>query len=366
MEHVFLSYSRRDAAFVGRLADDLVTRGIEPWVDTDDLRTEGDDRWRRSVVRSIRDSAAVILVLSPDSVRSVSVERELTIAAEMTRRIIPILHRQCTLSDGVMFDLAGLQRTDFVDQPYASAFEELVDRVHAGASPGAALSPPATGTADADRTEQSPPEVEAVGDADTDRAANIAVELNAQAAPTEHPRRTRDPSARRGGRRLVAAAVVLALIAIGFLALGRIGDPEDEGATGPVATPSATERTAATTAPAGGTTERTLVPWDVAFATLERVDGTTAVVKASSVRLACTTDTLKFMNGQTISLDRVESVRFDAVFLDDASANGAVMLLDGRELTDPIHTWNCPVGGTTELGPLEIPLEDIKRIDFSR
>ena len=110
--HVFLSYSRRDAAFVGRLADDLATRGIEPWLDTEDLPTDDEDRWRRSVVQGIRESAAIILILSPDSVRSASVERELTIAAEMTRRIIPIVHRTSALSDGVMFELAGLQRTD--------------------------------------------------------------------------------------------------------------------------------------------------------------------------------------------------------------------------------------------------------------
>jgi hypothetical protein len=327
MEHVFLSYSRRDAAFVGRLADDLLARGIEPWVDTDDLRTAGDDRWRRSVVRSIRDSAAVILVLSPDSVQSVSVERELTIAAELGRRIIPIVHRPCSLSDGVMFDLAGLQRTDFVDRSYAEAFEELLERVQAGAG----------------------------------RAVPTA--------PIEPPEGTRQQPGRRGGRRLVAGVAALALIAIGLVALSRIAgngdDPGDGEAADAAATTSAASAPAPTSASAR-TTDVTLVPWDAAVATLERVDGTTADVKATTVTLACAAEQLEFKNGQTISLDRVESIRFDEIFLADGSASGAVLLLDGRELTDQIHTWNCPIGGTTELGPIQIPLEDIKRIDFSR
>lgn len=149
---VFLSYSRRDAEFVGRLADDLEARGVEAWLDTDDLPISDEDRWRRGVVRGIRDSTAVILVLSPDSVASAPVERELTIAAEIGCRIVPIVCRPCELSDGMMFELAGLQRTDFVDQPYETALDQLVRRVSAGA-PGSAApaSPPMPDEAESGR-----------------------------------------------------------------------------------------------------------------------------------------------------------------------------------------------------------------------
>jgi hypothetical protein len=139
---VFLSYSRLDRDFVGRLADDLAARGIESWLDTDDLPTNDEDRWRRAVVHGIRDSAALILVLSPNSVSSAAVERELTIAAEVSRRIIPIVHRACQLSDGLMFELAGLQRTDFVEQPYEIALDNLVRRILAGSPAATAVPPP--------------------------------------------------------------------------------------------------------------------------------------------------------------------------------------------------------------------------------
>lgn len=139
---VFLSYSRLDRDFVGRLADDLAARGIESWLDTDDLPTNDEDRWRRAVVHGIRESAALVLVLSPNSVSSGAVERELTIAAEVSRRIIPIVHRACELSDGLMFELAGLQRTDFVEQPYEIALNDLVRRILAGSPSEAAIPPP--------------------------------------------------------------------------------------------------------------------------------------------------------------------------------------------------------------------------------
>jgi hypothetical protein len=109
-----------------------------------------------------------------------------------------------------------------------------------------------------------------------------------------------------------------------------------------------------------------LIPWDTASAILVRRDGTTATVKAPTLGLACATDNLAFKNGQRVRLDLVRSIRFDAVYRENGSADGVVTLLDGRELTDPIHTWNCPVTGSNELGRLQIDLGDIRRIDFQR
>ena len=113
-------------------------------------------------------------------------------------------------------------------------------------------------------------------------------------------------------------------------------------------------------------TGASLVPWAAATATLVRKDGTSATVKAPTVGLACATETLAFKNGQRVPLEHVRSIRFDAIYTENASADGVVTLLDGRALTDPIHTWNCPVTGATELGPIEVKLADIARIDFRR
>jgi hypothetical protein len=109
-----------------------------------------------------------------------------------------------------------------------------------------------------------------------------------------------------------------------------------------------------------------LIPWDRATAALVRKDGTSVTVKAATVGLACATEQLAFKNGQRLSLQRVRSVQFDAIYTENQSADGVVTLMDGRTLTDPIHTWNCPITGTSELGSVVITLENIKRIDFHR
>ena len=130
------------------------------------------------------------------------------------------------------------------------------------------------------------------------------------------------------------------------------GGDRDQGSAGVTTTPS-TEASA-------------LIPWTRATATLVRKDGTSATVKAPTVGLACDTQSLALKNGQRISLELVRGIEFDAIYTENSSADGVVTLLDGRRLTDPIHTWNCPVSGTNELGSVEIRLEDIDRIDFHR
>jgi hypothetical protein len=71
-------------------------------------------------------------VLSPNSVASEQVERELTIAAETKRRVIPIVESPCELPDGFQYDLAGIQRIDFSALPRDVALDHLVRRVGAG------------------------------------------------------------------------------------------------------------------------------------------------------------------------------------------------------------------------------------------
>ena len=77
MTQVFISYSRRDLAFVEQLAADLQAAGLDVWYDLSGL--EGGARWSIEIEKGIRDSQYVLVVLSPDSVASEWVEREYSI-----------------------------------------------------------------------------------------------------------------------------------------------------------------------------------------------------------------------------------------------------------------------------------------------
>ena len=54
MTQVFISYSRKDLAFVETLAADLQAAGLDVWYDLSNL--EGGARWRIEIEKAIRES----------------------------------------------------------------------------------------------------------------------------------------------------------------------------------------------------------------------------------------------------------------------------------------------------------------------
>ena len=88
MADVFVSYSRSDAEFVSRLAEDLKQRGKDVWVDVDGVRDA--ERFPEALRRAIEGSDAFVFVISPDSVGSEFCEQEVTHAAGLNKRIVPL------------------------------------------------------------------------------------------------------------------------------------------------------------------------------------------------------------------------------------------------------------------------------------
>src|SRR5678815_3203104 len=89
MQRIFISYSRKDSAFVRTLAGDLEKAGYDVWWDISDLR--GGDDWVRVIPAAIAASQHVLVVLSPNSAESEWVEKEYTQALSLRKKIIPIL-----------------------------------------------------------------------------------------------------------------------------------------------------------------------------------------------------------------------------------------------------------------------------------
>ena len=108
MSHVFLSYSRRDAEQVRRLFSKLEQAGVDVWLDRDDIR--GGDQWRRQIVAAVDDCGAFIIVLSPNSVRSDNVRKELDLAESAHKRILPVEIVPVEIPPEMRYQLVGLQR----------------------------------------------------------------------------------------------------------------------------------------------------------------------------------------------------------------------------------------------------------------
>ena len=134
-DQVFISYSRQDSEFVLKLANDLETRGAKAWIDRGDIRAGS--RWRLAISDAVKDCAAFVLVISPDSVASDYVAHELSMAEAHDKPIFPLIYRKATLPQIMAGQLEGFQRLDFRRGGYDQNLADLVAGLIAqGVPPG--------------------------------------------------------------------------------------------------------------------------------------------------------------------------------------------------------------------------------------
>jgi hypothetical protein len=134
---LFFSYSRSDSDFVMRVRQDLERVGHQVWLDQDDI--PGGAAWRRSIGEGIAGADVVLVVVTPASMASPNVERELTVADEQAKRLLPVLAQPAVIPPAMSFLLAGVQHVDFSQQRYPDALGELHQALAAVAAATAAV-----------------------------------------------------------------------------------------------------------------------------------------------------------------------------------------------------------------------------------
>ncbi|MCS7072497.1 MAG: toll/interleukin-1 receptor domain-containing protein, partial [Anaerolinea sp.] len=87
--YLFISYARKDSAFVERLRADLTARGIRYWIDRENLKP-GTPQWERAIRAAIKDSRGVLWIVSPAAYESEFVDSEIAVAEMEKRTIYPI------------------------------------------------------------------------------------------------------------------------------------------------------------------------------------------------------------------------------------------------------------------------------------
>lgn len=92
--HVFISYSRTDRAYVDKLAARLAEVGVPVWYD---FKISAGQRFGTEIQRQIDTCAALVVVLSPESVASEWVAQEIAYARYRGRPVLPLMLRQCDL-----------------------------------------------------------------------------------------------------------------------------------------------------------------------------------------------------------------------------------------------------------------------------
>lgn len=85
---VFISYAAKDRERVAKLVEGLQQAGVSVWIDMAGIEVAA--MWSKEIVSAIRECKVLLLSISPQSTESENVVKELALASERKKPIIPI------------------------------------------------------------------------------------------------------------------------------------------------------------------------------------------------------------------------------------------------------------------------------------
>ena len=128
MKKIFVSYSRVDTEKVDRLATRLREEAHDVSIDRKSI--QGGDIWTRRLVEEIERADVILACLSTSSVRSDNVRRELQLALDAKKTILPVMLETTVIPSELKYQLAGLQMIDFVAD-FEVGLQELLQQLGA-------------------------------------------------------------------------------------------------------------------------------------------------------------------------------------------------------------------------------------------
>lgn len=121
---VFVSYARHDLARVQPLVSRLQERGIKVWLDVEGI--DGATVWAGEIAQAIQSSRAVVLMASRAAFGSEYVRREISLAADEHKPIVPLYLEEAEIPAPLKLSLAGIQQISLDRAGHAEGFDALV------------------------------------------------------------------------------------------------------------------------------------------------------------------------------------------------------------------------------------------------
>jgi len=127
MNDIFISYSRRDKAFVRALFSALSKFNRTAWIDWEDIAPAVD--WEQSIYKGIENGNKFIFVISPDSVTSPYCLDEINYAIKHSKQLVPVLCRDSDLGK-LHPEVAKFQIISFCGEgSFEFALEKLLEAI---------------------------------------------------------------------------------------------------------------------------------------------------------------------------------------------------------------------------------------------
>ncbi|MGH9274145.1 MAG: TIR domain-containing protein, partial [Acidimicrobiales bacterium] len=116
---VVISYARADSTRVLEFVGLLEAAGIGAWVDHEDIT--GAQLWAGEIAEAIDDCSVVLFFASPRAIASQSVVRELALAFDGRKDILPLYLEELELPPAMRYQLAGVQRIELYEGTEAAS-----------------------------------------------------------------------------------------------------------------------------------------------------------------------------------------------------------------------------------------------------
>ncbi len=121
MGHIFVSYKHEEAYFAELLKYKIKEANFNPWMD-DQLRA-GED-WRGEIDQAIKNSLALIVILTPEAIESKYITYEWAFALGANVKVIPVVFKRTPLHPRLEA-LQWLDFTNHVSPPWDKLIEVL-------------------------------------------------------------------------------------------------------------------------------------------------------------------------------------------------------------------------------------------------
>jgi len=121
---VFISYAAKDRERVAKLVEGLQQAGVSVWIDMAGIEVAA--MWSKEIVSAIRECKVLLLSISPQSTESENVVKELALASERKKPIIPIYLEPAEIPETMEYQLAGIQRVEFYEGREEMALQAVI------------------------------------------------------------------------------------------------------------------------------------------------------------------------------------------------------------------------------------------------
>ena len=120
---VFVSYSSQDHSQVRKIVDRLRDAGISVWMDEGGI--DAATLWSEAIVEAINECKVLIMMVSRHSTDSANVVKEVMLASESSKIILPVYLEPADIPTRLKYQLTGIQHSESYNLTPDELFDEL-------------------------------------------------------------------------------------------------------------------------------------------------------------------------------------------------------------------------------------------------